>query len=262
MSSSATGFSPFMACMGFQPPLFPSQEQEVAVPSVQAHLRKCRSIWRTVRAALVRTSARSQHTANRHRSAAPVYQPGQKVWLSSRDLPLQVESRCAPFRPPPPSRVIDGHPAFTVSRVLDVRRRGRGYQFLVDWEGYGPEERSWISRSLILDPDLLRDFYRRFPDKPVLVPVGCGLRAGTAVSSSLITAIQDSWFSSTHRQIVRSTYLRGNSPGSVEAEFPSLRQMTEPGRRQDQDQDPRQDQDQDQDPQQDRRRLEQSTDSK
>ncbi|KAK7878585.1 hypothetical protein WMY93_030421 [Mugilogobius chulae] len=55
LTTSATGMSPFMVSLGYQPPLFPAQEQEVAVPSVQVHMRRCRSIWRTARAALLRT---------------------------------------------------------------------------------------------------------------------------------------------------------------------------------------------------------------
>ncbi|XP_064197194.1 uncharacterized protein LOC135257909 [Anguilla rostrata] len=36
---------------------------------------------------------RNQRLADRHRTPAPDYQPGQEVWLSTRDIPLQVESK-------------------------------------------------------------------------------------------------------------------------------------------------------------------------
>uniref|UniRef100_A0AAQ4R7X3 Gypsy retrotransposon integrase-like protein 1 n=1 Tax=Gasterosteus aculeatus aculeatus TaxID=481459 RepID=A0AAQ4R7X3_GASAC len=214
------GMSPFMACYGFQPPLFPAQEEEVAVSSVDEHPRRIREVWSNVKAALTRSAENNKRLADRHRSPAPEYEVGQKVWLSSRDLPLQTESRklasryVGPFTisriinassvslilpdsmkihptfhvsllkpvstsdlsppaiPPPPPRLIDDHPAYTVSRILDVRPRGRGFQYLVDWEGYAPEERSWISRSLILDPTLLRDFYEANPGKPGRTPGG------------------------------------------------------------------------------------------
>uniref|UniRef100_A0A3B3HPV2 Gypsy retrotransposon integrase-like protein 1 n=1 Tax=Oryzias latipes TaxID=8090 RepID=A0A3B3HPV2_ORYLA len=211
--SAATGMSPFEASLGYSPPLFPSHELDLAVPSVQHHLQRVQRVWRQAKAALLRTRDSNCRIANRRRRAGPDYRPGQKVWLSSKNIPLQSTSRklapryigpytieriitptcvrlrlpaalkvhpsfhisnikpfqesplCPPSASPPPARVIDGAPAFTVSRILDIRRRGRGFQYLVDWEGYGPEERSWISRSLILDRSLLDDFFRAHPDR-------------------------------------------------------------------------------------------------
>ncbi|XP_071323255.1 protein NLRC3-like [Trachinotus anak] len=38
-------------------------------------------------------------------------------------------------KPPPPLEAADGSPLYRVKRLLAVRNRGRGKQFLVDWEG-------------------------------------------------------------------------------------------------------------------------------
>ncbi|TWW81828.1 hypothetical protein D4764_01G0016430 [Takifugu flavidus] len=67
-------------------------EDKVAVPLVQADVRRCRKERRRVRAALLWASQRSQRQANRHRTPAPYYQPDQKVCLPTKDLPFQTNA--------------------------------------------------------------------------------------------------------------------------------------------------------------------------
>eukprot|EP00064_Thunnus_orientalis_P005780 superscaffoldBa00000581_g5794 len=51
----------------------------------------------------------------------------------------------------PPPRIIDNPSAYT----MDVCHRGQGYQYPVDWEGYGLENLNWVPRWLILNPCLV-----------------------------------------------------------------------------------------------------------
>ncbi|KAI2661152.1 Transposon Tf2-6 polyprotein [Labeo rohita] len=185
---ASTGMSPFECSVGYLPPLFPSQEPDAAVPSALAFVRRCRRVWIKARKALAQASRRTKAAADRHRTPVPRYVCGQKVWLTTKDLPLKAAScKLAPrfigpyqitkvlnpvaVRLKLPFSLVDGSPVYSVRRLLDVRRHGRGFQYLVDWEGYGPEERSWVPALDILDRSLIEDFHRR-PGRPPLEPPG------------------------------------------------------------------------------------------
>uniref|UniRef100_A0A3P9MI90 Integrase catalytic domain-containing protein n=1 Tax=Oryzias latipes TaxID=8090 RepID=A0A3P9MI90_ORYLA len=87
--SNSSGYSPFQAAYGYQPPLFPHQEQVASSSGPAAFVRRCRRTWSKYRLELLRNQERLTVVANRRRSAAPAYKVGDKVWLSSADVPLK-----------------------------------------------------------------------------------------------------------------------------------------------------------------------------
>ncbi|KAK3553387.1 hypothetical protein QTP70_003551 [Hemibagrus guttatus] len=218
LRQSTTGLTPFQCVLGYQPPLFPWDGEPSDVPAVDYWFRESERVWGEAHRQLQRALRRRRSTADLRRSQAPAYQPGQKVWLSTRDIKLRLPckklsprfigpftivrqinpvtyrlqlppeyrihpvfhvSLLKPHHPsvllstgpgvaeePPLPLLVDDGTAYLVKEILDSRRRGGRLEYLVDWEGYGPEERSWVPRNDILDPSLLEDFHTSHPSRP------------------------------------------------------------------------------------------------
>ncbi|KAL0185720.1 hypothetical protein M9458_017390, partial [Cirrhinus mrigala] len=214
----STNLTPFQCVLGFQPPMFPWSGEPSELPAVDTWLRNSEDTWNQAHVHLQRAVRRNQTQADRRRRPNPAYEPGQWVWLSTRDLRLRqpcrklspryvgpfkiikqitpvsfrldlpAEYRVSPtfhvslFKPAgnpegvedldetapqgPPPVVIGGEEVYRVNTLLDSRRRRGQLQYLVDWEDYGPEERSWVAAGDILDPSLITDFHTNHPDRP------------------------------------------------------------------------------------------------
>ena len=71
LTTSATGRAPFEVALGYQPPLFPDQERELVVPTVQAHFLHCCRICRETREALLRSVEATKRSAACQRALPP-----------------------------------------------------------------------------------------------------------------------------------------------------------------------------------------------
>ncbi|KAL7833630.1 hypothetical protein AOLI_G00285900 [Acnodon oligacanthus] len=71
LRSTANGRSPFEVSLGYQPPLFPEEEVDLEVPSVQAHIRRCRRAWCIARDALQMAQISAKRYADRRRRPGP-----------------------------------------------------------------------------------------------------------------------------------------------------------------------------------------------
>ncbi len=192
----STGLTPFQCVLGFQPPLFPWSGEPSDVPVVDYWFRESERVWDAAHHQLQQAVLRQRMMADVRRSATPTYQPGQKVWLSTRDIRLRLPCRklsprfvgpftileqinpvtyklqlppqykihptfhvslLKPYSPPvslepglkeepPLPLILEEGAVYKVKEILESRRCGGKLEYLVDWEGYGPEERSWVPR--------------------------------------------------------------------------------------------------------------------
>lgn len=86
---SSMGLSAFQCCLGYQPPLIPSQESDAIVPSAHSLIQRCFCTWRLAREELSRTGEWNKASADRHSSKPPLYMCGQKIWLSTQNIPFK-----------------------------------------------------------------------------------------------------------------------------------------------------------------------------
>lgn len=81
--------------------------------------------------------------------------------------PVTANSLSNRKQPPPPPIYVDGDKRYIVRNILDSRRRYNKLEYLVDWEGYDIQDRSWEPASnLSMIPDMVKSFHVRSPDKP------------------------------------------------------------------------------------------------
>ncbi|XP_051531511.1 uncharacterized protein LOC127427770 [Myxocyprinus asiaticus] len=153
----------------------------------------CERVWDAAHHHLQRAVRCQKGNGNARRFSTPTFQPGQKVWLSTKDIRLHLPCKklnpryIGPFtileqslaqqnNPPPPLLLQDDGPIYAIKEVLDSRHRRGRLEYLVDWEGYGPKECSWVPRDDILDPVLTQTFHLNHPDCPA--PRGWGRGRG------------------------------------------------------------------------------------
>uniref|UniRef100_A0A8C6W0T4 Integrase catalytic domain-containing protein n=1 Tax=Nothobranchius furzeri TaxID=105023 RepID=A0A8C6W0T4_NOTFU len=91
LPSTATRVSPSFAMFSYQPPVFSVQEVIASTPSAHASALWRHRAWWAATWCLLQASTIYARAANRRCNPAPPYRVGQRVWLSTVDVPLRVD---------------------------------------------------------------------------------------------------------------------------------------------------------------------------
>ena len=63
--------------------------------------------------------------------------------------------------PAPPPEIVNGEEVYQIETILKHRKRGRGYQYLIKWEGYPVSEASWEPESSFSEDGDLLNLYKK-----------------------------------------------------------------------------------------------------
>ena len=84
------------------------------------------------------------------------------VFHTSLLMPYRETETHGPNYTTPPPDLVNGQEEFEVEAILTHRKRGAGYQYLVRWKGYGPNDNSWEpERNLSNAADVLKAYKLR-----------------------------------------------------------------------------------------------------
>ncbi|KAK3520805.1 hypothetical protein QTP70_032380 [Hemibagrus guttatus] len=107
--------------------------------------------------------ARGSGTRRTYSSNGPYVGAGrQRTFDDPKRQSTSQDRRDWRSRGAPLPLIVDEGTAYLVNKILDSQHHGGRLEYLVDWEGYGPEECSWVPRNDVLDPG----FHANHPDRP------------------------------------------------------------------------------------------------
>ncbi|XP_075430534.1 uncharacterized protein LOC142468183 [Ascaphus truei] len=90
LRNDSTQESPFFINCGFHPSRLPFSSLSSGVPAVDKRISRLKDLWTRIQENLKVATGRQKLQADRLRRQVPEFAPGDKVWLSSRNIRLKV----------------------------------------------------------------------------------------------------------------------------------------------------------------------------